>query len=83
MKEAAALQKIQGEQSKALDQITIQKNYPAKTRDLIVEIKDMRDKNKYLEERLRTYEDQRKKGYQEMMNLEDRIKDFKTRIGAY
>lgn len=46
MKEALALQKIQGEQSKALDQITIQKNYPAKTKDLIVEIKDIRDKNK-------------------------------------
>ncbi len=59
------------------------KNYPAKIRELIDEAREIREKNKQMEERLRYYEETKKKTYAEMLVLEDRSRDLKTKIGAY
>jgi uncharacterized coiled-coil DUF342 family protein len=70
--EAAALHKIQNQQSKALDNLEVNKNYPGKIRELVDESRELRDKNKALEDRLRYYEEQKKNTYNEMVALEDR-----------
>lgn len=44
--EVNAMHRIQNEQSKALQNIGVQKNYPGKIRELINELRDLKDKNK-------------------------------------
>ena len=46
-------------------------------------MRDYKDKNKVLEDKLKFYEDQKKRAYQEMLELEDRCKDLKQRINGY
>lgn len=59
------------------------KNYPTKIRELIDEAREIREKNKQMEEKLRYYEETKKKTYAEMLVLEDRSRDLKVKIGAY
>eukprot|EP00347_Sterkiella_histriomuscorum_P009999 403339071 len=80
--EQAALKRIQGEQSKALEEVGDTKNYPGKIRLLLSEMRELRDKNKLLEERFRGYEDNKKKSHQRMLILEDRCKELKMKINA-
>ena len=81
--EVSSMHRIQTEQTKALSEIGNHKNYPEKIRDLIIEMRDYKDKNKVLEDKLKLYEDQKKRAYQEMLELEDRCKDLKQRINGY
>jgi uncharacterized coiled-coil DUF342 family protein len=74
------LHKIQNQQSKALDDLDIHKNYPGKIRELVDESRELRDKNKALEDRLRFYEEQKKKTYNDMVTLEDRQRDLRARL---
>ena len=80
--EAAALKRIQTEQSKALEEIGETKNYPDKIRALLHEMRELRDKNKLLEQRLKTYEENKKKMHQKMLVVEDRCRDLKMKISA-
>lgn len=59
--ESAALKRIQTEQSKALEEIGETKNYPDKVRGLLHEMRELRDKNKLLEQRLKVFEENKKK----------------------
>ncbi len=47
------------------------------------EARELKDKNKALEDRLRYLEDQRRKGNNETIGLEDRNKDIRTRLEGY
>ncbi len=61
--EANSLQRIQNEQSKALEKISEERNYPGKIRQLLKELKEVSAKNKHLEESIRSIEDNKKKSY--------------------
>ena len=58
----------------------INKNYPGKIRELVDESRELRDKNKGLEDRLRFYEEQKKQAYNEMLTLEDRQRELRARL---
>ncbi len=74
------MHKIQNQQSKALDNIDTNKNYPGKIRELVDESRELRDKNKGLEERLRYLEESKKKTYNDMMTLEDRQRELRAKL---
>ena len=44
------------------------------------ESRELLDKNKALEDRLRYYEEQKKKTYNDMVTLEDRQRDLRARL---
>ena len=46
-------------------------------------MRKIRDKNKTLEDKLRFYEDNKKKTYSEMLMLEDKCRELKSKINAY
>ena len=82
LSEQTALKRIQNEQHKALEQVGDTKNYPGKIRQLLSEMRELRDKNKQQEEKLRGFEDNKKKAHQKMLVLEDRCKELKMKINA-
>lgn len=45
-------------------------------------MRDLRDKNKLLEERLKGFEDNKRKTHNKMLQLEDKCKELKMKINA-
>ena len=43
-------------------------------------MRDIKDKNKLLDEKVRLHEDNKKKTYNQMMVLEDKCKDLKQKL---
>lgn len=48
-----------------------------------MELRDIKEKNKTLDECLRFYEESRRRTSHEMLLLEDKCKEYKTKINAY
>jgi hypothetical protein len=61
--EIESLNKIHQEQTKALSEIGSHKLYPQKIKELILELKDYKDKSKVLDEKHKFLEEQRKRHY--------------------
>jgi hypothetical protein len=49
---------------------------------LISEVRDLKDKNRILEEKLKVYDENKKKNHHQMLSLEDKCKELKMKVHA-
>jgi len=71
------LRKIKDEQWKHLESIGEIKNYPGKLRELFDALKALRTEHKQVEESIREIQAQKKSNFENIIRLEDELKDLK------